>query len=451
MQTSENRLMTKGNILKEIVIFSIPLLVGNLFQQMYNIIDSVIVGNYVGVDALAAVGSSAPLINMMIGLFMGFSTGAGVIISQYFGAGDEKNLKKSTNTCVAVSFIGGVILTITGIILSKVMLGLIGTPVEVQEAANTYLKIYFMGGISIVVYNVVSGIMRAVGDSKTPLYFLCVASVINIILDIIFVKVLGFGIKGAGYATLISQTISAILVLITLLRQSDLYRVRLKSLKIDISILKKIIKVGIPAGLQQSVISFSNVLVQSYINLFGTDAVAGCGAYIKIDGFVILPVLSFGMASTIFIGQNYGAKKMDRVKKGAIISSLLSVGYSIAASVILLFFSRQVVSIFSSDENVICYAVKMLFYFAPFYIFSSGIQSCCGVLRGFSVSTPPMIIMVSNLCAVRLIWLFTMKHLNIINTIDYVCVGYPLTWATAFLCFMIYMKRHKYFSKETYA
>lgn len=448
MDKTEKGLMTKGSIVKEIVFFSIPLLIGNLFQQMYSVIDSVMVGNYVGTDALAAVGSSTPLINMMIGLFMGFATGAGVIISQYFGADDRKNLKKATNTCVMIGFIGGIILMILGIIFSRVMIDVIGTPEDVQEAANTFLKIYFMGGIPIVMYNVVSGIMRALGDSRTPLYFLCLSSVINIMLDILFVKNLGFGIKGAGYATLISQTISAVLVFITLLRQKDIYMVSLKSLAIDSKILIRIIKVGIPAGLQQSIIAFSNVLVQGYINLFGTDAVAGCGAYIKIDGFIILPVLSFGMAQTIFIGQNYGAGKMDRVKKGAIVSSIISVSYSIIVSIILLVFSRGIVSIFSTDENVIYFGVKMLFYFAPFYIFSAGIQCFCGLLRGFSKATPPMLIMTANLCGVRLIWLFIMSHFA--DTIDYVCFGYPLTWITGFICFIVYMffVKDKLFNKK---
>lgn len=288
-QRGKSGLMTEGTIWKQLLLFSVPLLLGNLFQQMYNAVDSIVVGNYIGPQALAAVGSSAPVINLLVSIFMGISVGAGVIISRYFGARNIENLQDSIHTSLAFSIAAGIIMTIVGVLLSPLILQWIGTPQDVMGNSVLYLRIYFCGILSVLVYNMGSGILRAVGDSKNPLYFLIVSSITNIILDLLFVVVLKMGIAGVGWATLISQTISAILTLILLIKTKQEYKVTLKKIRFHKERLIEIIRLGLPSGIQNGVVSFSNVIVQSNINAFGSVAMAGCGAYTKIDGFAILP------------------------------------------------------------------------------------------------------------------------------------------------------------------
>ena len=301
--------MTEGSIIKSIMLFSIPLLIGNLFQQLYNTADSVIAGNFIGKEALAAVGSSNSLINLIIGLFIGISTGAGVIIAQYYGAKDEEKMQWAVHTSMMLSIIGGILLTFIGVFLSPQILKAMGTPPEVMEQSVIYLRIYFMGSLFNITYNMGAGILRGVGDSKRPLYYLCITSAVNILLDILFVVVLRMGVKGTAIATVISQIISAVLVVWTLCRDDDIYRMYFRKLRIDVRMMKRILAMGIPSGLQSAIISFSNVIVQSNINSFGANAMAGTSSYMKIDGFVILPIMSFGMAAMTFTGQNIGAGK----------------------------------------------------------------------------------------------------------------------------------------------
>lgn len=433
---AQSGLMTEGTIWKQILFFSIPLLIGNMFQQLYNMADSVVVGNYVSDQALAAVGACTPLINMMIGLFMGMATGAGVVISQYYGAENDENLKSSVHTAITISMIGGCLLTVFGISFAPLLVKSVGTSAEAYQDASLYLRLYFLGGIPFLIYNMGAGILRAVGDSKRPLYYLMVTSCLNIILDIVFVVIFHWKIAGVGIATCISQTISAIMVMVTLIKSREAYGVNIRKLGLDAGICKKMMWIGIPSGLQQTIISFSNLMVQGFIGKFGDEAIAGCGAYIKIDGFVLLPVLSFGLAATTFVGQNIGAGRIDRVKKGALLTAAMSVGYIIFVSVLLYIFRWNVVSIFSKNEEVISYGVHMLLYFVPLYVVTSVIQTACGILRGLGNATAPMMIMVGNLCIIRLIWLNIMSHFY--NTIDYVFMGYPLTWVTTISCLFIY-------------
>lgn len=307
--------MTEGKIIKGILLFSIPLLIGNLFQQLYNTVDSIIAGNFIGKEALAAVGSSNSLINLIVGLFMGIATGAGVVISQYYGARAEKGMQEAVHTSITISIIGGIVLTGVGVVLSPQILVAMGTPQEVMDKSITYLRIFFCGSVFNILYNMGAGILRGVGDSKRPLYYLCVSSVVNIILDIIFVVVFHMGVAGTAWATVISQVVSAFMVVRALMRDDDIYRLHLKKLGISRIMLKRVLMMGIPSGIQNAIISFSNVVVQANINSFGADAMAGCSSYMKIDGFVILPIMSFGMAAMTFTGQNVGAGKRERVKK----------------------------------------------------------------------------------------------------------------------------------------
>ena len=313
---TNTNLMTEGNIAKQLFFFSIPLILGNLLQQLYNTADSIVVGNFVGSNALAAVGSGTVLINLIIAFSQGTAVGAGVVIAQYIGAKHKEKLSEAVHTSVAIALIIGAALSLFGVLFSKTLLIWMKTPKEVLSESVVYLRIYFAGLIFNVIYNMAAGIMNAAGNSKRSLRYLAYASVTNIILDLLFVGLLKMGIMGAALATDISQLLSGVLSMLFLMRVNEDYKVTLKKIKLHKESAKKIIRVGLPTGLQNTVISISNVLVQSGINGFGATAMAGFGAYLKVDGFNILPVLSFSMAATTFVGQNYGAGKIDRVKKG---------------------------------------------------------------------------------------------------------------------------------------
>lgn len=293
-------LMTQGAIWKKILLFSLPLLLGNVFQQLYNTVDSVIVGNYVGGDALAAVGTSGPIINLLVGLFMGIATGAGVVIARYFGAQDSEGVHDAVHTTLAATFIGGLFLTVVGVLLSPTVVRLIGVPENIMADSISYLRIYFGGIIAMMTYNMGAGILRAVGDSKTPLYFLIISSIVNIILDMVFVIALDMGVAGVAWATLIAQAVSATLTIMMLCRVNASYRVSLRQIRIKMSYLKEIIRIGLPSGLQNAIISMSNIVVQSYINSFGSAAIAGYSTYGKVDAFALMPVMSLSMAITTF-------------------------------------------------------------------------------------------------------------------------------------------------------
>lgn len=308
-------IMTEGSIWKKILFFSIPLILGNLFQQLYNTVDSIIVGNYIGSEALAAVGSSGSLINLLIGFCIGASAGAGVVIAQFYGAQDKEGVRKAVHTTIAIAIAAGAILTIVGIVTTPLLLKAMGTPKEVFDQASIYLKVYFGGILFSVVYNMSAGILNAVGNSKRSLVYLMIAATSNIFLDLLFVVVFKMGIVGAAIATDISQLLSCIFIILFLVRSEDVYRVKLKDIRCYDNLLGKILKIGLPTGVQNIVISLSNVIVQSSVNSFGAVAMAGFAAYIKVDGFNILPVLSFSMAATTFVGQNVGAGRLDRVKK----------------------------------------------------------------------------------------------------------------------------------------
>lgn len=432
-------LMTEGVIWKELLLFSIPLLLGNLFQQLYNAVDSIVVGNYIGPQALAAVGSSAPVINLLVSFFMGIAVGAGVIISRYFGARNTKDLQDSIHTALALSLAAGVIMTIIGVSLSPAILRLIGTPSDVMDNSVLYLRIYFMGIISVMIYNMGSGILRAVGDSKKPLYFLIISSITNIVLDLLFVIVFKMGIAGVGWATLISQTISAVLVCILLIRTKEEYKVTVKKIKFHRFQLREIIRIGLPSGIQNAVVSFSNVIVQSNINSFGSLAMAGCGAYTKIDGFAILPVMSYSMALTTFTGQNMGAEKYDRVKQGAKSGILMSLITTIIISSLLILFGEQILSVFSNDPKVIYYGLYMMRILAPFYIFLAISHAFNGIIRGAGVTTIPMIVMIVCWCGMRMTWI--LLSVPIFHDIGVVFMGWPITWAASALWLFLYYRK----------
>lgn len=439
------RVMTEGSIFKHLFFFAIPLIIGNLFQQLYNTVDSVIVGNYVGSEALAAVGSSGSLINLLVGLFMGTATGAGVVISQSFGAKDEENVSKAVHTTLAFAAASGVLLIAVGMVFSPHILKLMGTPAEVMDNSVIYLRTYFTGSLFSVVYNMSTGILNAVGDSKKPLYFLAAASVVNIILDLLFVVGFHLGVIGAALATVISQGVSCFLIVFTLTRVEGWHRVTLKKIRFYKGFLSKIVKIGLPTGIQNMVVSFSNVVVQSSINSFGSYAMAGCAAYNKIDGFNILPVQSISLAATTFTGQNFGAKRHDRVRKGLLTSVAMVIGYNIITSTLLILFGHNILGVFSSDPNVMKYGMMMLMHMAPFYFMVGVDNVLAGNIRGVGKTMMSMIFFVVNLCVVRVVWIAVM--LPFINDINIVFWSYPVTWLTCLICMLIYLLRAKWLRK----
>lgn len=438
--TTEARgLMTEGPILKQLMNFAFPLLLGNLFQQLYNTVDSVIVGNYVGSNALASVNSSTPIINLLVSFFMGISVGAGVVISQYYGARNKEKLHDAVHSTIALALAGSIILTLIGVICSPLILRLMGTPEDIMPESILYLQIYFGGIIGIILYNMGSGILRAIGDSKSPLYFLIVSSVVNIILDLVFVINFKMGVAGVALATLIAQCISAFLTMYVLMTGKKEYGVILKDIKFHKAQVLKIVKIGLPSGVQNAIVSFSNVVVQSNINSFGTLAMAGCGSYTKVDGFAILPVMSFSMALTTFTGQNIGANKYDRVKEGTKIGMILSAVITFTISAILLIFAPNILRIFSDNTEVIYYGTLMLKTLAPAYIFLAISHALSGVLRGAGLTTVPMIIMVCCWCFMRMAWILSL--VPVFNDIRIVFLGYPITWFSSALLLFIYYKK----------
>ena len=438
----EKGLMTEGNIWKQLILFSIPLLLGNLFQQLYNAVDSVIVGQFVSSQALAAVGSSFPLINLLISFFMGLSLGAGVVVSKYFGARDIDNMRKSIHSSIVITFIIGVIMTFVGILACPIILRWMQTPSDVINDSIVYLQIYFGGILFTMIYNIGSGILRAVGDTKRPLYFLIICSIINIILDLLFIIFFKMGIAGAAYATVISQAISAILTMLLLINTSNEYKISFKELKLYREQTKEIIRVGIPSGIQNAVVAISNVIVQSNINSFDWVAMAGCSACQKLDGFAIMPVLSFSMAFTTFTGQNIGAKRYDRVKQGAKIGLILSLSTIICISATLLYFDEQLLSIFSDDPEVIKYGLMMMHTLIPMYFLLTITHALNGIIRGAGKTKVPMMVMIVCWCCMRMAWILTTVPL--FNDIQFVFYGLPITWAASSLWLIIYYCSHKW-------
>ena len=428
MQTetvSQNGLMTDGNILKKIIFFSVPLILGNLLQQLYNTADSIIVGNFVGSNALAAVGSSTSLINLLIAFSQGAAVGAGVVVSQYLGADDRKGIRDAVHTSMAIALILGIALTIGGVFLSRPLLLWMHTPQDVLADSVAYLQIYFGGVVFNVLYNMASGILNAVGNSKRSLLYLGSASITNIVLDLLLVRGFHMGVAGAAIATDISQLVSSVLAIGFLMRVPTSYRISLRRIRIQKKMASRIIRIGLPTGIQNMVISFSNVLVQSSVNRFGADAMAGFGAYMKIDGFNILPVTSFSMAVTTFTGQNYGAGKIDRVKKGMWATLAMGFLYTVATGALLLLFSDPLMRMFTDNTAAIAYGELTMRYFCPFYFLLSILHGLAGTVRGTGKSIPPMVILLVSLCLFRIVWIQWI--LPFFPAIDGVFVLYPVS------------------------
>ncbi len=420
------------------ILFAIPLLAGNVFQQLYNTIDSIIVGQVVGPDGLGAVTSVAPAINTLVGFFMGFSAGSSVVISNYFGAKNIPGMRRAVHTSVICTFILSLFLMIVGFFLTPPLLVFMSTPESVMPLATQYLQIYFLGITGLMMYNIGSAILRAVGDSVRPLIFLIITSILNIFLDLFFVINLHLGVAGAAYATIISQFISAILTIAVLFFNKECYNLRLKEMAIDKSILSQIITIGMPAGIQSAVISFSNLFVQSYINRFGKSSTAGWGAYGRIDAFVMLPMQSIALTATTFVGQNAGAGNVDRIKKGIHESLFLAALCTLALVIPEFIAAPKIVSLFNSDPEVVRFGTIFIRMNCFFDILCCSNQTHAGALRGVGDAKAPMYIMLSSFVVFRQIYLFIVSHLT--TSIYPISIAYPMGWLVCSIIMLIYFK-----------
>ncbi len=442
VSVKKQELMTEGTIWKKILIFAVPLIIGNLLQQMYSTIDSIIVGHYVGKSALAAVGSSTSIINLLIAFSQGASVGAGVVISQYMGARDKKSVHSAVHTAAAVAVLLGLFLTLAGVLMSGQLLVRMQTPDDVINDSTLYLRVYSAGLVFNVVYNMATGIMNAAGNSKRPLIYLGAASVTNIVLDMLFIAVGGMGVDGAAIATDVSQAVSCVLAMIYLFRVDADYRISPKDMHINGHMLSKIIKIGLPTGIQSMVISLSNIIIQSSINSFGSTQMAGFGAYMKVDGFNILPVLSISMAVTTFVGQNYGAGRIDRVKKGAAVTVVMGLIYTALTGILLLTFSEPIMRLFTDDADIIAAGELAMKYFCPYYMLLSILNVLAGTVRGAGKSVPPMVILLFAMCVFRVLWIkLVLPHYN---TIDVVYMVYPVSWVIGAALMALYTWKGKW-------
>lgn len=432
--------MTEGNIFRHLLTFAVPLLIGNIFQQLYNMVDTWVVGNYVSDEAFSAVGTVGPITYLLIGFFIGFSSGASVVISQFYGAKRYDKVQNAVHTAIVMTFLLGIAFTVTGVLMVPFMLSLMNTPESVIPEATEYLTVYFAGILGLMVYNIGSGILRAIGDSRRPFYFLVVSAVTNIVLDLVFVLVFHMGVAGVALATVIAQALSAVLVLITLFRTSTCVKLSFSCLKVDREMLSQIVRLGIPAALQMAITSFSNVFVQSYINYFDKYAMGGWTAYSKIDQLILLPMQSLALASTTFVGQNLGIGNEQRARKGVSTALFMSVASTVILMIPVMIFAPQAVWFFNKEPEVIEFGTLFIRWLSPFYVLSCVNQVYAGALRGSGNTKAPMVIMLLSFVGFRQLYLFIMKNF-ISNTIVPIAMSYPAGWLVCSTVMFIYFRK----------
>ena len=433
--------MTTGNAVLHIIRFAFPLLLGNLFQQLYNTVDTWVVGNYVSNEAFSAVGAVAPIVNMLIGAFMGLSSGAGVVISQYYGAGRKDKVEEAVHTAMAMTLILTVLFTALGLFITPYMVGFTNLHQDAVPEANTYLTIYFAGMVGLMLYNMGAAILRAIGDSQRPFYFLVVCAVLNTGLDLLFVLVFKMGVEGVALATILSQAVSALFVMIVLLRTDSCVKLRIRNLRIHWDILKKVLLVGIPTALQMAITAFSNVFVQSYINhfddgLLSPDYMSGWTAYLKIDQLLFLPMQSISLAITTFVGQNLGKGQLERANQGVTKAVIISMSATAILMIPMLIFAPQIVGFLNNKPEVIANGTLFLRWLTPFYLLCCFNQIYAGALRGAGNSKVSMIIMIASFVAFRQLYLFCMAR--ICNEIVPIALSYPAGWLLASILTAIY-------------
>lgn len=438
-QTKKNQII-HGVIWKQLLIFFFPIVLGTFFQQIYNTADAIVVGRFVGTEALAAVGgSTSQIINLIVGFFVGLSSGATVVISQYYGAKEKEGLQNALHTAFAFSVVGSIVISVIGIVASPLLLRLMNTTPDVIEPSTAYLRIYFAGILFVFIYNVGSGILRAVGDSKRPLYYLIVCCIINIILDVVLVVGFEMGVAGAAIATVFAQGVSAVLVTVALCRSTDIFRLTIKKIRVHKDALELLLKIGLPAGLQSVMYSFSNIIIQTSLNSFGTETMAAWTAYGKIDSFFWMVISAFGISITTFVGQNYGARKFGRMRKSVRICIAMAMGASVAISAVFLLFGKYVYQLFTTDASVIEIGMHMMVLMAPAYAVYVFIEVYSGALRGTGDVLVPMLMTCGGVCVLRVLWVWFVVPLKpVIDTIIY---SYPISWTLTALLFIFYYRR----------
>ena len=436
--------ITEGVIWKQLLIFFFPLLFGTFFQQLYTTVDAIVVGKVVGKEALSAVGgTTGTLINLFVGFFIGISTGATVTISQYYGGKQEKEVSKAVHSAIALAIVGGVIIMLIGIIGAPVALQWMDTPEDIMPYSLIFIRIYFGGMIANLIYNMGAGILRAIGDSKRPLYFLMASCIVNIILDIVFVIWFRWGVAGAAMATVISQFFSAGLVCLVLIRTNECYKLEIRKIRFHMEMLRKIVHIGLPAGFQSLMYSVSNVIIQSSMNGFGTDSIAAWTAYGKIDSIFWMTISSFGISITTFVGQNFGAGKSDRVRKGVKVCFIMAMSVAVSLSIILYLYGSYVYQLFTNDEMVIQKGMEILRFLVPTFFTYVSIEILSGSLRGMGSTFVPMILTSLGICALRVAWVFA--AVPVWPDIKTVIFSYPLTWVITSVLFIIY---YRYYTKK---
>ncbi len=429
--------LTEGSIPKKIIRFAIPLFLGNLFQQMYNMADSLIVGNFLGDEALASVTSTGSLIFLLVGFFNGTAMGAGVVIGRYFGAKDYEKLKRAVHTDVAFGVIAGILMTIIGVCFTPVILQWMGTPADVFPKSVAYLRMYFCGSIASIMYNICMGILHAIGDSKHPLYYLIFSSCVNIVLDLVFCGAFRLDVEFAALATVISQFLSVVFCMYRLTRVKDVYQIQLKEIRIDPMMIKQIINIGLPSGVQNSIISIANIVVQSNINAFGTAAMAGCGSYSKLEGFGFLPITCFTMALTTFVSQNLGAKEYERVKKGTVFGVGCTMFLAETMGILIFVLAPHVIGIFGGGPDAIAYGVLQAKTVTLFYFLLAFSHAAAAIMRGAGKSTVPMYVMLIAWCAIRITYITLVGTL--FDNIQLIFMAYPITWTISSAIFLVYL------------
>ena len=429
--------LTEGPIWQKILFFALPIFLGNVFQQFYHAFDSWTVGKFIGDTALAAVSSSGSLIHMFVGFFNGVAMGAGVIIAKFFGAQDHKNMRTAIHTDIAFGLAAGVLLTVLGVTFTPTILRWMDTPSDVLPESIVYFRYYFCGAIFTVMYNICVGILHAVGDSKHPLYYLIFATFVNVALDLLFVAVFKFGVGSAALATTISQGVSALLCFERLLRVKEPYQVKIREIGFDFSCLKSIIRFGLPSGVQNSVISIANLVVQTNINSFGSAAMAGCGAHSKIEGFAFLPVTCFSMALSTFVGQNLGAHKHDRVKKGVVFGIACSCIMAELIGILSYMFAPQLIAFFNDTPEVVAFGSQHTRTIALFYCLLAFSHCAAAIMRGAGKATVPMMTMMLCWCFIRVSYItIAVRFVNELTTVSW---AYPITWSCSSIIFLIYL------------
>lgn len=434
--TSKNQI-TEGVIWKQLLFFFFPILLGTLFQQLYNTADTVVVGRFVGTQALAAVGgSTGQIVNLVVNFFVGLASGATVIIARYYGARDRVKLNNALHTAIALSIVGGIVTGIAGILLTPSLLKMMNTPADVIEGSTMYLRIYFAGIIFVFVYNIGSGILRAVGDSKRPLYFLIVCCFLNIFLDILFVVYLKLGVKGAAFATVISQAVSALLVILSLTKSVDIYRLRPNKIRFYKSLLIAIITIGLPAGLQSVMYGISNIIIQTSLNSLGTETVAAHTAFAKIDAIYWMISGAFSVSIITFIGQNYGARKFDRMKKSIKVCLLMDLIASLLLTTVMLLAGPYLLRLFTSDQEVIEIGMQIIHIIAPSYALFIFIEILSSSLRGMGNVVVPMLMTCGGVCVLRILWIFIFVRTHL--SVTTILMSYPISWGFTAVLFIIY-------------